>query len=100
MTMPEGYEPHSDFARKHWSKGREEGREEGREAGREEGRIAAMGDAVIKVLTSRGLSLSETAQAAILGTSDLLTLERWLIHAVRVASVEDLLRTGPSTSED
>ncbi|AKU93117.1 hypothetical protein [Vulgatibacter incomptus] len=104
-----GYEYQSEFARKYWSKGLEEGlekgreeglekgREEGLEMGQEEGRRAIAG-AVVKVLTGRGLPLSESQRSTILDATDLATLDRWLSLALSVGSAEDLLanRTGPT----
>lgn len=79
MSTFQGYEYHSEFARKYWSQGREEGR------------VAATAEAVIKVLLGRGLEVSEAEEKAILKTTDLARLENWLVRALHVAAAKELL---------
>lgn len=99
MPTSHGWEPKSEFARMHWSKGREEGREEGHQVGLEEGQIAATADAVVKVLEARGLKPSEEERLTILNTADLPTLKHWLGQAITAPSVETLLHTRPTSGE-
>jgi predicted transposase/invertase (TIGR01784 family) len=85
------------------SQGRKEGRKEGREEGREEGRkegelrgqVTTLAEAVLTVLTARGLSISESVRAQILSTTDPALLTAWLARASTAASAEDCL-TQPS----
>lgn len=99
MSAPQGYEFQSEFAKRYFSKGREEGREEGRQEGRQvgrkEGEATGMAKAILKVLESRGLSPSVDERDRILATHDLATLENWLLHALKVASAEELLQLSP-----
>lgn len=81
------YEFQSEFARTHQAKGRAEGREEGLAKGRAEGRA----EALLAVLESRGLRVSNQARARILECTDGEQLDAWLRRAVSVASVDELL---------
>jgi predicted transposase/invertase (TIGR01784 family) len=60
---------------------------EGEARGRSEGKAAA----VLLVLETRGLAISEEQCAAILACSDASTLDRWLRAALTVSSVPELL---------
>jgi hypothetical protein len=88
------YEFRSEFARKYIQEGREEGRGEGREVGREEGRRAALAQAILTVLVTRGLAVSNEQRTRIEACASVPTLEAWLEGAVRTDSVSDLLRTA------
>ncbi len=68
------YEYQSDFARKYVAKGRAEGHAE----------------AVIEVLETRGLPVSDAARARILACTDAARLAAWVRMAVTVASVDEL----------
>lgn len=82
MSTFQGYEYQSEFARRYWTEGREEGR------------VAATAEAVLKVLSGRGLAVSKEDEEAILRTTDIARLDRWLLQALRVGSAQELLREG------
>ena len=77
------------------SQGRKEGREEGRKEGELRGQVTTLAEAVLTVLTARGLSISESVRAQILSTTDPALLTAWLARASTAASAEDCL-TQPS----
>ncbi len=68
--MQKGYEYQSEFARRHQAEG--------------EAR------ALLTVLESRGLSVTDAQRARIAATTDLAELERWLRKAVRMSAVDAL----------
>lgn len=79
-TMTPGYK--STFLRTAHAEGVAEGREEGREEGR--------GEAVLQVLTSRGLPLSEESTERVQGCRDQSLLKAWLDRALVVDSAEEI----------
>lgn len=99
-TSPFEYEFKSEFALKYLQQGREEGREAGREEGREEGqergRREATAQAILTVVSARGLPISESQRALIADCPELGRLETWLARAISVESVEELLRGAGS----
>lgn len=70
---------------------RAEGHAEGRLEGRAEGRVEATAAALISVLLARTLPLDDHERRRILAERDPARLERWLVAAVRCASVAELL---------
>jgi len=60
---------------------RNEGRAEGREEGRAEGRVQSLRQAILAVLSTRGLTVDEAVRAALEECRDLPTLELWLSRA-------------------
>ncbi len=82
--------------------GREQGRKQGREQGRKEGELRAqvttLAEAVLTVLSARGLSISDSVRAQILSTTDPALLASWLARASTAASAEACL-ASPSVSE-
>lgn len=70
---------------------RSEGREQGQEQGREQGQEQAMRDAVLAVLTARGLLVDDTLRANLEECHDLETLRRWLATAATAATSSELL---------
>ena len=78
MGLLEGYEYQSEFARKHFGRGREKGLEEGRaeEAAR----------AVLAVFEARDRAVPDDPRARVEACGDLDVLERWLKRAIKVES--------------
>ena len=74
-AMMKGYDYQSDFAKKYVAQGRAE------EAAR----------AVLTVLRTRGISVSEAARERILAEKEPARLERWLENAVVALSIEEVL---------
>ncbi len=52
---------------------------------------AAAGEALLSVLTARGLALSDALRAQILSCQDLATLDRWLARALTAQTATDVL---------
>jgi hypothetical protein len=76
------YEYQSDFAKKYFSRGREEGREEGRAAGQAR--------ALLLVLRSRGIDVPDDVIARIDGERDEARLDAWTRRAVSAVDIDDL----------
>jgi hypothetical protein len=73
------YEYQSDFARKYVAQGEAKGKAEGK------------AEAVLMVLASRKLEVSEPQRERILTCVDVDALDRWLGRVVTVSSVAELL---------
>jgi len=82
VLMSDHYEFQSDFARKYLAKGRAEGEARGEAKGR-----AA---ALLSVLESRRLRVSNEARTRILACTDDKQLDVWIRASVAVASVDEL----------
>jgi hypothetical protein len=80
------YEPQSEFARNLLKLRREA------ETGRAEGRAEGEAAAVLAVLETRGLALTEEQRARIRGCTEADVLDRWVRKAVTVASADELFR--------
>jgi hypothetical protein len=72
-------------------KGRALGVADGREEGREEGRRRGQAEALLAVLSARGLSLTENERARVLAERDERTLARWLVAAATARRITDVL---------
>jgi len=70
-------EPLSDWAKAHYRQGKVEGKAE----------------SVLAILSARGLAFSPEEQRAILASTDLERLDRWIARALAVGTVADLLAT-------
>jgi hypothetical protein len=68
----------SDFARKYLTRGREEGE------------AAGQAKALLAVLESRGMRISQKARTRILACTDIEQIDAWLRKAASVASVDEL----------
>ncbi len=73
------YEYQSDFARKYVAQGKAEGRVEGE------------AQALLTILTTRGLAVTEEQRQRILACADLDQLEGYLRRAISAARTEDVL---------
>jgi hypothetical protein len=78
MMTTRTYEYQSDFLRRYVFQGRAEGRAEGE------------ADAVLTILDTRGIAVSDDARARITGCTDLDQLKVWVRRAVTVSTVDDL----------
>ena len=77
------YEYQSEFARKYVAQGKAEGKAEGEAKGKAE--------ALLVILDTRGLSVSEAQREHISSCTDLGELDRLLRRAISVASIEEVL---------
>jgi len=73
-----------------FAQGREEGRQEGREEGRQEDR-RWLAEAVLRLLTGRGLHVDEVSRQLILSCSDVATLDLWFDRAIHATSLSEVL---------
>jgi predicted transposase YdaD len=73
------------------ARGREEGREEGLKQGLAQGRLHGRAEAVLRLLTARGLHVDPAARQRILSCSDVTTLDRWLDRALHATSLSEVL---------
>jgi hypothetical protein len=64
---------------------------EGKAEGKAEGRAEKKAEKVLRVLATRGFSVTDAQRDRVLTCRDLATLDRWLERAVTAASVEDAL---------
>jgi predicted transposase/invertase (TIGR01784 family) len=71
-------------------KGLAEGRAEGMAEGVAEGQAQGLSMGVLRVLTSRGISVDEGTRQRILACRDLATLDRWFERALKATSIADL----------
>ncbi len=83
----EDYEFRSDIA----LRGKAKGLAEGQAKGLAEGQAKGLATALLKIVTARGLQITEDQQAQILGCTDLDTLDTWLDRVLQVADVDELL---------
>ncbi|MEZ4297605.1 MAG: Rpn family recombination-promoting nuclease/putative transposase [Polyangiaceae bacterium] len=60
------------------------------------GQIAGKIDALIAILTARGIAVGDEARARIGACDSVATLDRWVARAVTASSVEDVLATAKS----
>jgi predicted transposase YdaD len=72
-------------------RGRQQGLARGREEGREEGRLRGRAEAVLQLLTVRGLHVDDASRQHILSCSDLATLELWFARALHASSLSEVL---------
>jgi hypothetical protein len=106
-------EPLSEWAKAHYRQGKVEGKAEGKAEGRAEGKTegkaegealgkaAGKAESVLAILSARGLTFSSEEQRAILASTDLAGLDRWIARALTVRSVAELLapeETSPESS--
>lgn len=59
------------------------------EEGREEGRLEHAREIILMLLRHRFGTVPQDIQAALSGTSDLDTLDRWILSAASVSSLDD-----------
>jgi predicted transposase YdaD len=64
---------------------------QGEAKGEAKGRAVGRAEALVAMLTARGLPLSEDLRARILGCTDIATLDRWIVRAATASSAADAL---------
>ena len=67
------------------------GREEGRKEGREEGLARGRAEAILRLLTARGVRADEAARQRILACTDVTTLDRWFDRALNATTLSEVL---------
>jgi len=72
-------------------RGVEKGLARGREEGREEGRLQERAEAVLRILTKRGVQVDEAARRRILSCTDGATLDRWFDRALNATALSEVL---------
>jgi hypothetical protein len=75
-----------EIAEARWAEGRAEGETAGVVKGKVEGKV----EALLAVLAARGISVGQEVRARIEACKDAATLDRWIVRAVTVASVEEI----------
>ncbi|HZH77755.1 MAG TPA: hypothetical protein VEY88_17145 [Archangium sp.] len=73
------------------ARGREEGREEGLKQGLAQGRLHGRAEAVLRLITARGLHVDSAARQRILSCSDVVTLDQWFDRALHATSLSEVL---------
>ncbi|MDH2428018.1 hypothetical protein [Sphaerisporangium sp. TRM90804] len=92
------YEYQSDFAKKYVAHGKAEGKAEGRAEGKAEGRIEGKAEgkvegkaeAVILILSGRGIWPSVEVRDRVLACTDVWQLDEWIKRAANAEEAEDL----------
>jgi hypothetical protein len=77
----------SDWDAQYFNPWRQQGRLEGLEAGRAQGRA----EAVLRILTARGIPVDKDVQQLILSCTDLPTLDQWFDRALKATRVSDVI---------
>ncbi|GGK96120.1 hypothetical protein Sme01_31560 [Sphaerisporangium melleum] len=82
------------FAKRHYGRGLAEGeakgKAEGEAKGKAKGKAEGEANAVLTVLATRGVPVTDRQAAAILACTDLEQLEKWLTKAVTATTIDDL----------
>jgi hypothetical protein len=73
---------YTPFAKEHFGRGKKEGRKEGRKEGE--------ADAILLVLETRGLDVSDAERERITNCTDLKQLKKWITRAVAAEKTSDL----------
>jgi predicted transposase YdaD len=76
-------------------KGLEKGLARGREEGLAQGRLQARAEAVLRILTRRGVHVDESSRQHILSCTDGETLDRWFDRALNATTLSEVL-DGPA----
>ena len=93
------YEYKSDFARTYFAQGRAEGEAEGRAEGEAKGRAEGeakgeakgRAEALLAVLTARGMALDASTRERIVSCTDSEQLQRWIMRAATASSLQEVL---------
>jgi hypothetical protein len=72
-------------------KGLARGREEGREEGLQQGLLRGRAEAILRILTVRGVHVDEAARQRILTCTDMATLDRWFDRSLNATTLSDVL---------
>jgi hypothetical protein len=68
-------------------------REEGKVEGKAEGEAKGKAEALLHILATRGLAVSDSDRDRILSCTDLATLDRWIDRAIRASTMSDVMRS-------
>ena len=99
IEMQPGLENYfSEAQRRNYERGRAEGEAKGKAEGKAEGEAKGKVDAVLKILTRRGLTPSADQRRRIIACTDLATLDRWLDRSLSASSVDELLASPSRAS--
>jgi len=90
MALSGTYEYQSDFAKRLFGQGRSQGEADGRARGEAEGRARGEADALLTVLTARGLHITDDHRTRITTCTDLNQLQTWLTKAVTITNTTEL----------
>ncbi len=69
----------------------EQGLEQGLQQGRQEGLTQGRAEALLRILTARGVQVDEVARQRILACTDLTTLDRWLDRALNATTLSEVV---------
>ena len=83
-----------ELAEARWAEGKAEGKVEGIAEGELKGILKGKAEAILAVLTARGIAISAAGRARIEACKDLATLDRWLARAIHAASVEEVFASS------
>ncbi len=72
-------------------KGLAQGREEGREEGLQQGLLRGRAEGTLRILTARGVHVTDEARQRILTCTDPATLDRWFDRSLNATSLSDVL---------
>ncbi len=84
------YQLQDEGLRKAWAGGKNEGKAEGKAEGEAKGKA----DGVLAVLDARGVAVSAAQRGRILGSADIVELDRWLRAAVTAASTDGIFESA------
>ncbi|MFY0572715.1 hypothetical protein ACN28E_54040 [Archangium lansingense] len=79
------------WAEEMMEKGLQKGLQRGLAKGREEGRLRERAEAVLRILTARGVHADEAARQRILSCTDGATLDRWFDRALNATTLSEVL---------
>ncbi len=72
-------------------RGLERGLQQGREEGRKEGLTRGRAEAIVRILTARGVRVDEASRQRILSCTDIPTLDRWFDRALNATTLSEVL---------
>jgi predicted transposase/invertase (TIGR01784 family) len=80
------------IAEARWVEGKAEGFTEGEVSGLAKGKTAGKAEAVLAILSARGIPVSDEVRAHIETCNDAATMDRWIIRATTAASAEEVVK--------
>jgi len=90
LLQRQGYQNLDEVRNEGRAEGRNEGRAEGRNEGRNEGGLLALRQALLGILSSRGLDLSPEDHEKLAKCHDMAILQSWLIRAASRSSTQEI----------
>ena len=91
MTVTELRREFEEFKASLRLEGETKGKAEGKAEGESKGRVEGKSEALLAVLTARGVEVPEVVRQKILACRDLATLDRLLVQAATATSPDDVL---------